>query len=549
MSDQSFVIQIDIPSIKSYVFGTDPLNEVRGASALLDRLNRSEMNRVLCERLGASAIEPIYANGGAAQFLAQTNDEAAVEAACRHLVRYMRDQTAGEVGVAYGVAPLQDADSYREAARLAHYRLRCQREFGGVRHGASTLPVVRECTSASHLPATRHLVRGAEGPILLSEASHRKAQEGRDARVGNLWSGWMKYLRRAGPWPAKDVWGTLRCREITEIGERSSRGGYLGVVYADGNAMGRIVQALNRADTCRHFSEIVDQSIRTACFSGLTKVMGGEVKQVRERADQDSSSSPTAVRPLPADILLLGGDDLLVALPADRALDFALHVSNEFERLTREKIAALRDDTVQAFFQDRIGDNGFTISCGVAIARSTHPFYLSLDLAEHLLGNAKRPIDGGVAGAASDASATARIDFHVMAGAASHSIEQVREHTYGAATAVPRTLRPLTTAQLQSLRAAVGELRRAKFPRTKLHELEDAALIGEEHQATRRIRDIFSRCRHSGKHSHRRALWDAVHMLCPEGHTVDFPWYRKGERRVLGIADLVDGHDLFRGHG
>ena len=546
MSNQSFVIQLDIPSIKNYVFGTDPLNEMRGASALLDQLNRYEMEHVLRDRLGASAIERIYASGGAAQFLAQGNDEAAVEAACRSLVRRLRDQTGGEARVAYGVAPLGSDDSYREAVRLAHYRLRCQREFEGVRYSATTLPVVKECSSASHLPAACRVDRGTEGAALLSEASRRKGQEGQEARAGNLWSGWMKYLDEAGPWPEKESWGALRCKEIAEIGEGSSRRGYLGVVYADGNAMGRVVQALDRPDTCRHFSTIVDQSIRTACFSGLAEVTGAEVKQVRDRIAQDCSSSPVVTRTLPADILLLGGDDLLVALPADRALDFALHVSSEFERLTREKIDALRDETAQRFFREKIGDRGFTISCGVAIARSTHPFYLLLDLAEQLLRNAKRSAGGGDADAASDVNATARVDFQVVAGAANHNIERVRQETYCVATAAARSLRPLTIAQLRSLRAAVGELRRVNFPRSKLHELEDAALIGEEHQATRRIRDIFSRCRHGGERSHRRALWKAVHLLCPEDHAVDFPWYRKDERRVLGIADLVEGHDLFR---
>ena len=541
----SFIIQIDIPSIKSYVFGTDTLNEVRGASALLDWLNQCEMSRILCERLGASAIDEIYANGGAAQFRVKTDDEAAVQAACRGLVRHLRDETGGEIRVVCGVAPLQSDDSYREAMRLAHYRLRCQREFGGVRYGAQTLPMVRECSSASHLPATRRTDRGAEGTELLSEASHRKRNKGLDARVGNLWSGWMEYLCRAGPWPKEEGWSSLRCTEITEIGECSSRRGYIGVVYADGNAMGKVVQALDHPNTCRHFSTIVDQSIRKACFSGLTQVMGDEVEQVREKVDPASSSSPTEIR-VPADILLLGGDDLLVALPADRALDFALHVSSEFERLTREKIGALHDhdDAAWQFFQKQ-KTAGFTISCGVAIARSTYPFYLLLDLAEQLLRNAKRADGTEAADAAPEAGSVARVDFHVIAGAASHGVEQVRQETYGVATMAPRTLRPLTTAQLQSLRGAVEELRRVDFPRSKLHELEDAALIGEERQATRRIRDVFARCRHDGERSHRRALWNAVHLLCPEDHVVDFPWYRKGGERRLGIADLVDGYDLF----
>ena len=34
-----FLVQIDTPGIKQFIFGTDALAEIRGASALLDRLN------------------------------------------------------------------------------------------------------------------------------------------------------------------------------------------------------------------------------------------------------------------------------------------------------------------------------------------------------------------------------------------------------------------------------------------------------------------------------------------------------------------------------
>ena len=47
MACETFVVVIDTPSIKNYVFGTDLLNEVRGASARLDTLNRSEMEKCL----------------------------------------------------------------------------------------------------------------------------------------------------------------------------------------------------------------------------------------------------------------------------------------------------------------------------------------------------------------------------------------------------------------------------------------------------------------------------------------------------------------------
>lgn len=531
----TFLVQIDVPSIKSYVFGTDPLNEVRGASAWLDRLNRYEMERVLDEHLETADLETIYANGGSAQFIVRRCDADIVESACRRMVRFVRDRTGGEVRPAYGIAPLPDG-GYRGAVDLAHFQLRCRRGFGSGCHSATTLPAIMECRSASHLPAARFADHGAEGVTMLSEASHRKAREGRESRVRAVWSMWVAHLASAGPWPPQEKWQALRCADMTAIGERSSWRNYVGVVYADGNAMGKVVQALDSPETCRHFSKIVDESIRDACFAGLDAVMRTDVEGIRDTIDRDGRPPP-----LPADILLLGGDDLLVALPADRALDFAWHVTGEFEQLTRAKIEAVRDDGVRRFFRDHRGDKGFTISCGVAIVRSTYPFYLALDLATDLLQNAKRGPN-----AMNGKRDTARIDFHVVAGANSLDLQDIRRATYHTASDAPRTLRPLTRSQLQEVSAAVQELRRANFPRSKLHELLDAALTLREHQAERRIREIFARARHGAAPSQRRALWNAVQRLRPAGHEVRFPWFQSGNRRSLCVADIVDAYDLFR---
>lgn len=52
MNRDSHVVVIDTPSIKKFVFGTDTLNEVRGASALLDWLNQEEMKKTPAQPSG-----------------------------------------------------------------------------------------------------------------------------------------------------------------------------------------------------------------------------------------------------------------------------------------------------------------------------------------------------------------------------------------------------------------------------------------------------------------------------------------------------------------
>lgn len=538
MSSESFVIVVDTPSIKRYVFGTDSLNEVRGASDWLDRLNRVEMERRLCEYLGVEHVEQIYANGGSAQFLVRRCAEGSVKTACKKMVQYIRAQTGGEVQVVYGIAPLKGEASYQAAVQMAHFQLRYHREIATGHRSTSLMPIMMECKSASHLPAAHIVAQSADGIAMLSKASYEKDRHGRDARRRRhgLWAGWMQHLADTKPWPVAEQWDKLRCSDVEKIGDHSR--GYIGVVYADGNAMGKIVQALDRPETFRQFSKIVDESIRKACFTALSQISQPEVNKIREVL----THSQPRFDPLAADILLLGGDDLLVAVPADRALDFALQATEAFERLTREKVAALPDAKTRQFFRDRLGDQGFTISCGVAIAKSNYPFYLSLDLAEQLLKNAKRQDSHDPQ---SKAQAT-RIDFHVVAGANSHVLKKVREDTYQELTNAPRTLRPLSRSQLETLRGTVQELHKVGFPRNKLHELQEAALTTEAKRADWHIRNIFVRCRHGQERSERRALWQAVANLCPDGYECDFPWFQRDGQRLLCIADLVEAYDLFQ---
>ncbi|MGQ4807408.1 hypothetical protein NKDENANG_00756 [Candidatus Entotheonellaceae bacterium PAL068K] len=541
MTSTSFVIVLDIPSIKQFVFGTDALTEVRGASALLNWLNRQKMEHHLGAHLEVAnaRVESIYANGGSAQFIVRGCPDAAVRAACTSLVQQIGKHTCGEVRVVFGMAPLENEAAYREAVRTAHFQLRCQREFSTCHRSATLMPLMMECQSASHLPAARLRDWGAEGTLPLSEASHQKRCHGRYARHHGLWPDWMRHLEATGPWPPAQQWEQLRCESLVDIGEQSSRRNDIGLVYADGNAMGQIVQALDRPETFRLFSQIVDGSIREACFLALSHICRPHIADIRKAVQEQAR-----LKRLPADILLLGGDDLLVAVPADLGLDFALKVTDEFERLTREKLAAIPDAEARHFFRDRLGARGFTISCGVAISKSTYPFYLLFNLAEQLLKNAKRygnryspPRDPG--------AAPVHIDFHVVAGANSHALKQVREDAYQVKTDAQRTLRPLSRTELETLRTSVQWLRQVGFPRSKLHQLQDAALTPATDQADWRMRDLFSRCPHTPERSQRRTLWRATQHLCPEGYTFDFPWFTKDHQRLLGIADLVEAYDLF----
>jgi GGDEF domain-containing protein len=396
-----------------------------------------------------------------------------------------------------------------------------------------------ECQSASHLPAAG-VVKRADETLLLSEVSRIKMEHGYQTHRTGAWAGFMTYLtERYRDWPKEEsVWvHKLRPRDTTDIGGQAQRQGYLGLIYADGNAMGRLVQELNAPETAKFFSVLVDGQVRQACHEALEEVLRPEIDAIC-RAHRERN----ALARLPADILLLGGDDLLVLLPAERALDFAARASELFEEYTRKQIDDQHDCDIRKFFndRDRLGTHGMTFSCGVAIAPDSYPFYLLFDLAEELLKSAKKA--GSDDGDGQGAWVPSYIDFHSVAGSASSKLGVIRREDYRIDTEYQRTQRPYHRERLHLLRRSVAELHQARVPRSKLHDLFDAAVEPRPALARRRARELFTRLRRAANRNEQQALWSALERL---GTLTDFPWSGPEKKRVTALADIIEAMDLF----
>ncbi|MEJ5276929.1 MAG: hypothetical protein WHU94_13550 [Thermogemmata sp.] len=533
-----FLVVTDTPGIKQFVFGTDALAEVRGASALLDRLNREDT----ADCLGQSPqvhITTVFANGGTGQFIVEAPDRRQVEEALDRLAAYYRQETGGEMWPLAGVAEWPETADYRTAVRMAYEHLHLLRNWGSCRLSIPTFPLVLECQSTSHLPAVG-VYRWSGEQLLLSQASQCKRNESRRARRGILWSGWMAFLDESlgSQGQFYESADDLRPSTTVDIGDYAQRRGYIGLIYADGNAMGRLVQELNSPEVCQAFSELVDSSVRDACYEALSVVCELEIREVRNALQ--TGDHP---RPLPADILLLGGDDLLVLLPAERALDFALNATAAFERLTRERQAQLPEAARRFFAERGLADRGLTISCGVALGPANYPFYLLRDLAEELLQSAKR--GGSVDPQRTDYWAPSYIDFHQLAGSVSQDLSLIRQEDYRTDSDHPRTLRPYRRDHLEQLRQAALRLQQAKIPRSKLHDLFEAALEPRWFLAQTRCRELFGRLREDNSHHERRGLWEALRTVRQPIDLFSYPWLKNGQRSPTALADLVEAHDLF----
>lgn len=171
--------------------------------------------------------------------------------------------------------------------------------------------------------------------------------------------------------------------EMEEMVDRR-KSGWLAVIHADGNNLGKIIQGIAKSlemrkdpsksvkAAYREFSTNLDKATVAAAQSSFGKII--------LKDDYINKSGKFPIRPI-----VIGGDDLTVICRADLAIKFTKVFLTEFQRQTKDKLSNLAakyklDDLV----------NGLTACAGIAFVKPKYPFHYAADLAEELCGQAKK---------------------------------------------------------------------------------------------------------------------------------------------------------------
>src|SRR5205823_3809314 len=149
------LVAFDTDHVKTYVFGTNKLKEIRGASSLLDYLNRIVMKELA--GLDSSFNEEkccIYVNGGSGLFLI---DEKIANHFGTSVQKAFREVTGGGSSVTYVVQELpigapSDIDQLLkyplgETLSLMRYRLRAKKDTSCAILALPSHPFLRQCSA------------------------------------------------------------------------------------------------------------------------------------------------------------------------------------------------------------------------------------------------------------------------------------------------------------------------------------------------------------------------------------------------------------------
>ncbi|MBD2491463.1 type III-B CRISPR-associated protein Cas10/Cmr2 [Aulosira sp. FACHB-615] len=270
-----------------------------------------------------------------------------------------------------------------------------------------------------------------------------------------------------------------QARSLREIASASKPSGFVAYIYADGNNMGGYIrQKIKTPQDYRLFSEDIFKATEKSVYKALAEYLHPY------QYTPDAKSSRTNKEPVwihPFEIITIGGDDVLLVVPADKALEIAKTIGDEFEEYLGRTGRYSLEQTAPNLLAHRYNTGSIppskcllSMSTGVLITAQDTPIYYADKLVSQLLKSAKKYAKdlkkkhkyyGGT------------VDFLVMKAVTmiSSNIKEFREEglikNKDGESKLKLYASPYTLYELGGLLETVKAFKKAEFPRSQLYQI------------------------------------------------------------------------------
>lgn len=165
--------------------------------------------------------------------------------------------------------------------------------------------------------------------------------------------------------------------EVDELSSgKKGSDNWIAVIHADGNSLGKLIQK---------FTKKVDENVVAAVFKEFSVKLEEATKKSAQKAyndvvkDKIGNKAKPPIRPI-----IIGGDDLTVIIRGDLALDFTNVYLKAFEENTKAEFKDLAEKYKISDLQ-----NGLTACAGISFIKPKYPFHYAVSLAESLCTESK----------------------------------------------------------------------------------------------------------------------------------------------------------------
>lgn len=268
-------------------------------------------------------------------------------------------------------------------------------------------------------------------------------------------------------------------RSLTEIGNASNS--FVAYIYADGNNMGGYIQKILTPQKYQQFSKDILEATQKSVYEALAKHLHPH-KLEGLTGTEHQNRNRCIVHPF--EILAIGGDDVMLIVPADKALDIAKTIGEEFERRLATS-ESYKVDYPSCLYHRYCPETAqpaqskLSMSTGVLITALATPIYYAENLTNQLLKSAKKRAKDlkkhGYYGGT--------VDFMVMKSVTMISSNIGEFRRQGLTKSGPKEQKlklyaaPYTLHELGGLIKTVEALKKSEFPRSQLYQIR--SLLGQ----------------------------------------------------------------------
>ncbi|MBW4634704.1 MAG: type III-B CRISPR-associated protein Cas10/Cmr2 [Iphinoe sp. HA4291-MV1] len=273
-------------------------------------------------------------------------------------------------------------------------------------------------------------------------------------------------------------------RSVREIGNASTPNGFVAYIYADGNNMGGYIQKIKTPQEYQQFSKDIFSATEQSVYKALVQHL--RPHQLKNLTDKDNENR-NGCWIHPFEILTIGGDDVMLIVPAEKALAIAQTIGEEFE----SRLAKLENYQIpqRCLLYHRYHPQSalpsqcqLSMSTGVLITAEDTPIYYAEKLTTQLLKSAKNYAKN----LKKDGYHGGTVDFLIMKAVTmiSSNINEFRSQGLTKSGLGQQKLKlyaaPYTLHELGGLLETAKALKAAEFPKSQLYQIRSLLERGKQ---------------------------------------------------------------------